>query len=336
MPRTLLTGATGFVGANVARHLLAAGHEVVCVVRKPNLCVEGLPVTLVQARLDDEEAMVRAMEGCSGVLHVAGIFDPGPGGRDAMWSLHVTATEVLLRAAGRQAIDRFVTCSSSVTVGFGPLANPGDEDSPIDPDRIYGRSGSLRDYYDSKLESERLTFAAGGVVVNPDFVLGAWDVKPTSGQLLLTTARRGLPVYPAGGKCFVDADDCAIGHIAALERGRPGRRYLLGNWNLSYQEFIGMCARAAGRRPPLVAIPPLFLRAAGRVGSLLQRVDAHRFAGLEGNVLVAMTQPRYRSGRRSWEELGVPRTPMEETVEKTLRWFRDHGYLARAGQGDSR
>lgn len=336
MPRTLLTGATGFVGANVARHLIAAGHEVVCVVRKPNLCVEGVPVQLVQAALDDEEAMLHAMEGCTGVLHVAGIFDPGPGGRDAMWALHVTATEVLLRAAARLGIARFVTCSSSVTVGFGPLSDPGCEDSPIDPDRIYGRSGSLRAYHDSKLESERITIAAGGVVVNPDFVLGAWDVKPTSGQLLLTAARRWVPVFPTGGKCFIDADDCAIGHIAALERGVAGRRYLLGNWNLSYRDFITMCARAAGRRPPLAPIPPSLLRAGGAVGSLLQRVDAHRFAGLDGNVLAAMMQPRYRTGARSWEELGVPRTPMEETVEKTLRWFRDHGYLGRARGSDPR
>jgi dihydroflavonol-4-reductase len=327
MPRTFLTGATGFVGANVARHLLAAGHEVVCAVRKANLCVEGLPVQLVSASLDDEEAMVRAMEGCSGVLHVAGIFDPGPGGAAAMWSLHVEATRTLLRAASRQGIERFVTCSSSITVGFGPMDAPGDEDSQLDADRIYGRIGGLREYHDSKLEAERITLAAGGIVVNPDFVLGAWDVKPTSGQLLLTAARHWVPVFPTGGKCFIDADDCAVGHLAALERGRPGRRYLLGNWNLSYREFIGLCARAAGRRPPLLPIPKLAMGLAGRVGSALQRADAHRFAGLDGNVLSAMTQARYRSGSRSWTELGVPKTAMVETVEKTLRWFRDHGYL---------
>ena len=327
MPRTLLTGATGFVGANVARHLLAAGHDVVCVVRKPNLCVEGLPVQLVSASVSDEEAMVRAMEGCTGVLHVAGIFDPGPGGAEAMWSLHVTATQSLLRAARRQGIARFVTCSSSVTVGFGPLDAPGDEDTPLDAERIYGRSGSLLSYYRSKLESERITVEAGGVVVNPDFVLGAWDVKPTSGQLLLSTARRWAPAFPTGGKCFVDADDCAAGHIAALERGVAGRRYLLGNWNLSYRDFLTMCARAAGRRPPLFPIPKPLILAAGVAGAQLQRVDAHRFAGLDASVLSAMMQERYRSGRRSWEELGVPRTSMEVTVEKTLRWFRDHGYL---------
>jgi dihydroflavonol-4-reductase len=181
-------------------------------------------------------------------------------------------------------------------------------------------------YHDSKLESEVLTAAAGGVIVNPDYVLGAWDVKPTSGQLLVQIAKGWVPVYPQGGKCFVDADDCALGHLYALDRGMPGRRYLLGNHNLSYREFMTLCAEVVGRRGPVLPVPRLALAAAGRAGSLLQRVDAHRFAGLERHVLLAMQQERYRSGRRSWEELGVPRTDMRVTVEKAWRWFKDRGY----------
>lgn len=327
MARVFLTGATGFVGANVARHLLARGDQVVCAVRKPNLCVKGLDVQLVTASLSDETAMAKAMEGCAGVLHVAGIFDPGPGGDRAMWDLHVEATSHLLQAAKMAGVQRFVTCSSSVTVGFGPRDAPGDEQTPIDAPTVYGASGSLYAYYASKLESERITLAAGGIVVNPDFVLGAWDVKPTSGQLLLAVAKRWVPVFPSGGKCFIDAEDCAFGHVAAMEQGIPGRRYLLGNWNLSYREFMSACAKVAGRRGPVVAVPRLAFAAAGLAGTLLNRVNSHRFAGLNAHVLAAMHQERYRAGKRSWDELGVPRTLMETTIEKTFRWFRDHGYV---------
>ncbi len=328
MARYLLTGATGFVGANVLRHLVAAGHEVTCVVRKPNLCVEGVQATLVSAPLTDVDAMARAMDGHDGVLHVAGIFDPGPGGEATMRALHVDATVALLAAAAKAAVPRFLTCSSSCTVGFGPLSAPGDEDTPVDADAIYGKRGALRAYYETKLESERVTAEAGGVVVCPDYVLGAWDVKPTSGQLLLAIARGFVPLYPGGGKCFVDADDCAVGHLRAIEVGQPGRRYLLGNWNLSYRDFMATCARAAGKRPPVVRTPRLALEAAGLAGAVLARFDEHRFAGLERHVLRAMAQARYRTGERSWRELGVPRTPVDVTVDKTLRWFRDHGYLA--------
>ncbi|MFZ5477671.1 MAG: NAD-dependent epimerase/dehydratase family protein, partial [Myxococcota bacterium] len=260
------------------------------------------------------------------ILHVAGIFDPGPGGEALMRALHVDATRALLEARAKAGVPKFLLCSSSITVGFGPREAPGDEDTPLDVDRIYGARGALRVYHDSKLDSERMTAEAGGVIVNPDYVLGAWDVKPTSGQLLVQIAKGWVPTYPQGGKCFVDADDCALGHLYAVDRGVPGRRYLLGNHNLSYREFMTLCADVTGRRKPIVPVPRIALAAAGRAGSLLQRVDAHRFAGLERHVLLAMQQERYRSGRRSWDELGVPRTDMRVTVEKAFRWFKDRGY----------
>lgn len=328
MKTWLLTGATGFVGANVARRLLARGDRVRCVLRKPNLCVAGLPVEAITVALDDAAGLSRAAEGCDGVLHVAGTFDPGPGGEATMHHLHVTAARALSLAAGAVGA-RFLYCSSSITVGWGPLDAPGDEDTPVDADRHYGRRGPLRAYYESKREGEALTAEAGGVIVNPDYVLGPWDVKPTSGQLLLTIARGPVPVHPRGGKCFVDAGDCAEGHLLAIERGRPGRRYLLGNHNRSYREFMTACAEAVGRRGPRVPVPNLVLDAAGVAGGLLHRVDPHRFAGLDRHVLRAMQEPRYRTGRRAREELGLPVTPLEHSILAALEWFRAHGYLAR-------
>ena len=322
----LVTGATGFLGANLARALLAAGHDVVAIVRQPNRLTAGLPITLVTPALDDLDALTAAAAGCDGIFHLAGTFDPGPGGEARMRALHVDATRTLLEVARRRSA-RMVTCSSSITVGYGSLESPGDEDTPIDVDRVYGRSGPLRTYHDSKRLSEQLTADAGGIVVCPDYVLGAWDVKPTSGQLLLTIARGWIPVYPTGGKCFIDAEDCAVGHLLAMERGAPGRRYLLGNHNLSYRTFMGACARLAHRPGPLLPLPSLVARAAGVTGRALQRFDPHRFAGLDPDVLLAMQQARYRSGRRAWSELGVPRRPIEVSIEAALAWFRAHGYV---------
>lgn len=324
--RYLVTGGTGFVGANVVRHLLARGDTVRCVVRKPNLCLEGLPVELVTPSITDVDALAKAAEGCDGIFHIAGIFDPGPGGEEAMRTLHVDATKALCAAATKAGVPKLLVCSSSVTVGFGTVDAPGDEDTPFEPGAIYGKRGALRVYHDTKLESEQIGAAWGAVVVNPDYVLGPWDVKPTSGQLLVTIAKGFVPAYPTGGKCFIDADDCAVGHLAAMDKGQRGRRYLLGNHNLSYRAFMTLCAEVTGRRPPVIPVPGLVLGAAGRVGSLLQRFDAHRFAGLDRHVLVAMQQGRYRTGRRSWDELGVPRTPMRQTVESAFAWFRQHGY----------
>ena len=334
MKTWLVTGATGFVGANLVRVMLARGDKVRCIVRKPNLCIEGLDVELIRMDLGDASnltgtalaGLAAAARGTDGVMHVAGTFDPGPGGEALMQQVHVDAAAALI-SASRVADVPFLYCSSSITVGYGPLERPGDESTPLDPDRVYGTKGPLRAYYETKLQGERITAAAGGVIVNPDFVLGPWDVKPTSGQLLLSIARHPVPLHPRGGKCFIDAEDCAWGHILALEKGRPGQRYLLGNHNLSYAEFLGQAAVAVGRRAPLLPIPNLALRTVGRVGRVLQRFDTHRVAGLDPVLLLAMQQHRYRSGSLAREELGLPVTPFATTIDRTLRWFRGNGYL---------
>jgi nucleoside-diphosphate-sugar epimerase len=325
--RYLVTGATGFLGANLVRQLLLQGHQVCAVMRNPNRCTENLELESRAIALTDREALTMAAQGCDGIFHVAGTFDPGPGGEENMRAVHIEATEALLYAREKARVPGFVLCSSSITIGFGPLSSPGNEESFLDPDATYGTKGALRVYYDSKLAAEKRVAEAGGVIVNPDYVLGAWDIKPTSGQLLLTLAKHTVPVYPRGGKCFIDADDCAIGHMLAMEKGRPGRRYLLGNHNVSYRKFMQQCASVAGRRGPFLPVPGIALKGAGLVGRLLQRADPHRFAGLEPHVLQAMQQDRYRSGKRSLEELGVPKTPLEISIKKAWDWFAANGYI---------
>ena len=262
---------------------------------------------------------------------MAGLFDPSPGGVDRMRQVHVTATRALLRACDRAGVRRLVLCSSSVTVGFGAKDAPGDEETRFDPGAIYGEGTALRAYHDTKVEAEQLGASWPGptevVTVNPDFILGPWDVKPTSGQLIVTMARRlWVPVFPQGGKCFQHVDDCAEGHLLAMDKGTPGRRYLLGNENLRYRDFMAMVARVVGRPRPRLPLPRLAVGVAGRVGQQLSRIDEHRFAGLDPYVLRSMQQERYRSAERSFSELGVPRTPVVLAVEDAYRWFREHGY----------
>ena len=333
--RVLMTGATGFIGANLVRHLLARGDEVICLIRKPNKVIDGLAIETCTVPLRDEkeniEELARVMDGVDGIYHVAGIFDPSPGGEGRMRDVHIYGTRALLRAAEKAKVPRLVLCSSSVTVGYGPRNNPGDEDSALDATAVYGASGALRAYHDTKLQSEEMVAnwpGVDGVIVNPDFIIGAWDVKPTSGQMIVTmaTSKLPVPVFPQGGKCFQDADDCALGHILAMEKGVNGRRYLLGNENLSYQEFMTLVAEVVGKPAPRIPLPNAALGLAGRVGAVLQKQDPHRFAGFDPNVLRSMQQERYRSGRRAVEELGVPQTPMREAIDKAYQWFKEHDY----------
>ena len=332
--KVVLTGATGFLGANLARLLVRRGDEVRCIVRRPNACTEGLPVSLhTEPMLDTPaavDALARVLDGCDGIYHLAGTFDPGPGGLRRMRAVHVYATRALLRAADKAGVRRMVLCSSSITVGFGSLAAPGDEDTPLDPDALFGRGTAMRGYYDTKRQAEHLGAAWGSVevvTVNPDYIIGPWDVKPTSGQLIVAVGRRRMPVYPQGGKCFQRAEDTALGHVLAMERGKPGRRYLLGSHNLKYRAFLGLVADEIGARPPMFPLPDVAVRAAGRAGSWLQSRDPHRFAGMDARVLRAMQQDRFRTGARAETELGLKPSPIELGIKEAVQWFTEHGYF---------
>lgn len=335
--RVFVTGGTGFIGANVVRAHLARGDRVRCLVRasSPGVALEGLPVERVEAALDDAQALRTALRGCDAIQHLAGVYDTSPGGSSRMYAVHVDATRALGEAALDLGIQRMVVCSSSITVGFGSMDRPGDEDTPIpDADRIYPPGTALGAYFDSKVKCEAVTRdlvhrGLEAVLVNPDYVVGAWDVKPTSGQLILTMGRAWVPFYPRGGKCFITAEDCAQGHVLALENGRPGQRYLLGTENLTYHQFMNLVARVVGAVPPAVPLPRtatdamglLVDRATGFLPAQARQVDVAALASMQAD--------RYRSGRRSWEELGVPRSPLRWGIEAAWKWFVDHGYPRR-------
>jgi dihydroflavonol-4-reductase len=250
-----------------------------------------------------------------------------------MRRVHVAATDALCRAAMAQpAPPRLVLCSSSITISWGPRSAPANEDAPvIDADRMYGRDNPLRDYYESKLEAEAVLRGwvdrgLHGVIVNPDYVIGHWDRKPTSGAIIVNMARRWVPIHPRGGKSFIDAADCGLGHLLALEKGRPGARYLLGVHNLSYREFMFEVARVVKRPPPLLPLPRTVTGLAGRVGSLLDRIGGKATVALNPQVLSSMQSERYRDGSRARDELGLPSTPIRESIEQAYAWFRDHDY----------
>ena len=334
--KVIVTGGTGFVGANVVRHLLERGDEVVCAVRasSPSLCLEGLDVERAELDLFDGKTLAQQLKGFDGVYHCAGTFDPGPGGGKKMQAIHVDATRSLCEASLGAGVRRLVLCSSSVTVGFGSKTNPGDEDTPIaDLDGVYGASGPLRTYHDTKLASEQLvkSFVGRGletVIVNPDYVIGAWDIKPTSGAMILQMKKRGIPVHPVGGKCFVDADDCAAAHLGAMDHGVPGERYLLGNDNYSYREFMGLIAETVGRRPPRVPLPRAATWGLGQAGRVLTRMRPHSAAGLDPWVLHSMSQERYRSGAKARRDIRMPHTPLKQSIQKAVDWFERHGYTS--------
>jgi dihydroflavonol-4-reductase len=324
----LVTGGTGLVGNNVVRRLLGRGHAVRVLVRRHtgaapgDRALDGLSVDRVTGGLDDEQALRRGLEGASCVVHSAAMVHCGWRHLDEMRRVNVEGTRVVARAA-RLSGARLVHVSSVDALGLRTDGLPADEET---------RPGGMPEcpYVVTKREAEAVVLeeidrGLDAVIVNPVYMIGPWDWKPSSGRMLLEVAAgRGL-FAPPGSNDFVDVRDVATGILAALDRGQCGRRYILGGHRLTYLEAWRVFARIAGRMQPLGLAPRPFVRAAGLVGDM-----AGLFRSREPDVNSAATQMSMLdhnfTSRRARQELDYHYRPFDETVADAWQWFLDHGY----------
>jgi len=255
--KALVTGATGFVGAAVARALLAAGWGVRVLVRSGSdrRNVATLPVEQIVGDLTDRASLERALDGCEAVFHVAAdyrLWAPQP---QELYRTNVEGTANLLDAAQRAGVRRIVYTSSVATVGIHPDGHPGTEETPV------GLQDMIGHYKRSKfLAEERAREAAARgtpvVIVNPSTPIGPGDVKPTpTGQIVLDAARGRTPAYVDTGLNIVHVDDVAAGHLLAFHRGRIGERYILGGDDMTLRQILTLIAQLVGRSPPRIRLP---------------------------------------------------------------------------------
>ena len=234
---------------------------------------------------------------------------------------NVEGTANVLEAARQAQVERVVYTSTVSTMGClnGALA---DEDTPLEPSHLVGN------YKKSKYDAEQvaLTMAAQGlpvVVVNPTFPVGPWDVKPTpSGRVVLDFLLGRIPTYIATGMNLVDVEDVAAGHILAMEKGRPGERYVLGNKNVTLKEILDMLQDLTGRPAPRWRTPLWLAIGAAYVDNLVEDKLLHREPRLPLEGLKVSKTPMYANCRKAVEELGQPQRPVEAALEKAVRWFR--------------
>lgn len=324
---TLVTGASGFIGSAVVRKLLQRGRSVRALVETgaSTRNLDGLDIEIIEGDIRDRDAVDRAVAGTRAVFHLAAIYRlwlPRP---RVMFEVNVEGTRNLLFAARRAQVERFVHTSSIAAIGLSRDGQLVDERTPFN----YWHTGN--DYMRSKWLSERtaLGFAAEGVpvvVVNPAFPFGERDAEPTpTGRFIVDFLAGRIFGYAAGGFNAIDVDDVAEGHLLAEQRGRVGERYILGNHNVTYAEFFQLVAEVAGLPPVRRQLPSPLVRTvawiAERYGQYQQAepyitVDAAEYA----------TRRVWFSTDKARRELRLPRTPLRQTVEKAVRWFRENGY----------
>jgi len=332
----LVTGGTGLVGNNVVRLLLNRGTAVRVLLRPGQLPVDGqsrqavaggafaaLPVDMVAAALHDEAEMQRAVDGAACVVHSAAMVHVGWRHLAEMRHVNVEGTRIVARAA-RRAGARLIHVSSVDAIGLRSDGAPADEDTPP--------GGMLEcPYVVTKREAEAAVLeeveqGLDAVIVNPVYMIGPWDWKPSSGRMLLEVAAgRGL-FAPPGSNDFVDVRDVAQGIVAAIARGRTGRRYILGGEPLSYLDAWRVFARVSGRMQPLGIAPWPFVRVAGWCGDLAGLLSRRELPVNSAATGMSMLPHNFRCDRAE-SELGYTRRPFEAAAQDAWDWFVGHGYV---------
>jgi dihydroflavonol-4-reductase len=326
--KALVTGGTGFIGANVVRALLQRGIAVRALVRhgsdRRNLT--GLEVELVYGDLRDRPSLEAALEGCDTLYHVAAMYALWAARRQDIYDSNVTGTVNLLQAAEKAGVHKIVYTSSVATIGLPKDGSCGQETCLLSPAEM------VSDYKRSKYlaEQEVLKFAQRGlpvVVVNPSFPAGPWDAKPTpSGQLIVNFLRGKIPAYVNTGLNVIDVEDVAVGHLLAAERGRIGERYILGHENLTLAQIFQLLEEVSGVKAPQRRIPYAVAYLAACASELTARTITHKapFVTLAGVKLSRKCM--FFDAAKAVRDLGLPQTPAKEALRKATCWFREHGY----------
>jgi len=256
MSTYVVTGGTGFLGENVVRELCSAGHAVRVLARSSSPVLESLGAECIRADIMEGPELGEALRGADGVFHCAGFVSRDPDDGQRMMRVHVDGTRRVLEAAAAAAVRRVVVASSSGTIAVSADEVVHDEDSGYAEEVACGWP-----YYASKIYQEKLalelaeTLGIEVVIVNPSLLLGPGDSRLSSTKDVLRFLRRQIPVVPEGGINFVDVRDAARATVAAMDRGRPGQRYLLGGPNWTTKEFFGRLERVAKVGRPRLRMP---------------------------------------------------------------------------------
>jgi dihydroflavonol-4-reductase len=326
--KTFLTGATGFLGSHVARVLAEQGADLRLLVRSTSNLknLEGVKAETATGDLRDAASLQKAISGCDTVFHVAADYRLWLRDPQEMYRSNVNGTRAILEAAQQNGVSRVVYTSSVATMGFTANGHPADEDSPVSLSDMIGH------YKRSKFMAEQLALEAGRsglhvVTVNPTTPVGEHDIKPTpTGRIVVDFLKRKFPAYVETGLNLVDATVCAHGHIAALERGKSGERYILGGENLTLKQILDKLGKITGLPSPKIKLPYAFAFAAGVVDEAITGGLLHREPRATVDTVRMGKKKMFASSDKAERELGWKIVPVEPALRRAVDWFRDNKY----------
>ncbi len=323
----LVTGASGFVGSAVTRALIGSGYGVRALVRRdsPRVNLDGLALEIVEGDMGDAETVAAAVKEVRYVFHVAADYRLWAPDAGEIMRTNVDGTRVVMAAARSAGVERIVYTSSVATLKLEADGRPADETNPLTEQEAIGA------YKRSKVAAERLvegmvdSCGLPAVIVNPSTPIGPRDVRPTpTGRIIVEAASGRMPAFVDTGLNLVHVDDVAAGHVAALERGRIGERYILGGENLTLAELLARIAVLTNRPPPRIRLPRALVFPLALAAEAVARITRREPFVTRDGLRMAKYKMFFTSAKAQ-RELGYTWRPVEEALTDALAWFRARG-----------
>jgi len=324
----MVTGADGLLGSNLVRELLSRNYNVrvLLLPNSPSTTLDGLDIERYTGNILQPDDIRQAMDGCDYLVHAAANTNIWPNRSEIVRKVNLQGTMHIAEAALATGIKRMVYIGTANSFGFGPKHDPGNETRPYESGK-YGL-----DYQDSKYQAQQYLLEQvaehklPAIIINPTFMLGPYDSKPSAGAMILAIYQRKVPAFAPGGKNYIYVKDVATAIANALDgKGRIGECYIAGHQNLNFKEAFSKIAEITGVKPPAFSLPGGILKLYGRIGSLMGDIT-----GKAPTVSYPMTQiscdEHYFSAEKAVNELDMPQTGMETAVQEAFTWFKENGY----------
>lgn len=330
--RILITGADGLLGSNLVRELLGRNYEVSAMLMNETLPapgLEGLPLTRYYVNILDPDAVGNAVAGHDMVIHAAASTQVNPPHSAVIREVNINGTANVIDACLKHEVKRLIHVGTANSFGPGTPEHPGDEKTPY----IGFRYGL--DYFDSKYEAQKLVLNAvanrglDALVVNPTFMIGPHDSRPSSGAMILALYNRKVPVYTLGSKTYVAVKDAAVAIANALTMGERGECYILGNFSLSYKEAFELIAASIGVPAPKFTIPVPLVMLFGMFNSWIGKISG-KIPTVSKEMARLSCEDHCYSGKKAREKLRMPSTPLDVAVKECFRWFEENGYTKKS------
>jgi dihydroflavonol-4-reductase len=334
--KCFVTGASGFIGANLVHELVARGHRVKALLRRESDLrgLRGVEFERVEGDVSNEQLLKDALYGCDWCFHVAASYHLWLRDYRPMYEANVAGTRNVLRAAGAAGCSRIVYTSTVGCIGLPKEVNgqvaPTDETTPVSEAQMSNH------YKRSKWQAEQVAIGLVReglpiVIVNPSTPIGPRDVKPTpTGKILVDFLNRAMPAWLDTGLNWVHVRDVAAGHILAAQKGQLGERYILGhaegNWTM--QQMFAALAEITGVPAPKMKVPYWVALGAAYVDEGLSKLTGKPPKAPLAGVRMAKYK-MYFNPAKAIRELGLPQTPPQQALAEAAEWFRQNGYVGK-------